>query len=162
MTADNLHFHKHRVSRGLKELRNNHKSRVIWFTGLSGSGKSTVANATEKLLHDMGLQTYILDGDNIRSCLNSDLDFYDEVRHENIRRISEAAKLFIDSGLIAITAFISPFRKERDLCRHLLDNNEFVEIFLDCPLAICEQRDVKDFIKSAISKLKNLQELTLL
>ena len=108
--AENLHFHEHRVARETKEKRNQHQSRVLWFTGLSGSGKSTVANATEKVLHDMGLQTYILDGDNVRMGLNKDLGFSPKDRTENIRRITEVAKLFADSGSIVLTAFISPYR----------------------------------------------------
>ena len=122
MSADNLHFHKHRVSRELKETRNNHKSRVIWFTGLSGSGKSTVANATEKLLHDRGLQTYILDGDNVRMGLNKDLGFSPQDRTENIRRITEVAKLFADSGSISKFSLFSHEIKAKSLNLFTLNN----------------------------------------
>ena len=149
MTADNLHFHKHRVSRELKEIRNNHKSRVIWFTGLSGSGKSTVANATEKLLHDMGLQTYILDGDNVRMGLNKDLGFSPQDRTENIRRITEVAKLFADSGSIVLTAFISPYREDRYSARQIISDDDFIEVFVSADISVCESRDPKGLYKKA-------------
>ena len=147
MTADNLHFHKHRVSRELKELRNDHKSKVIWFTGLSGSGKSTVANATEKLLHDMGLQTYILDGDNVRMGLNKDLGFSPQDRTENIRRITEVAKLFADSGSIVLTAFISPYKEDRNNARKIISDEDFIEVFVSADLSVCESRDPKGLYK---------------
>jgi len=149
MTADNLHFHKHRVSRELKEVRNNHKSRVIWFTGLSGSGKSTVANATEKLLHDKGLQTYILDGDNIRLGLNKDLGFSPQDRTENIRRITEVAKLFADSGSIVLTAFISPYKEDRNSARQIIGDEDFIEVFVSADVSVCESRDPKGLYKKA-------------
>tara|TARA_B100001564_G_scaffold50337_1_gene37273 strand:- start:2102 stop:2704 length:603 start_codon:yes stop_codon:yes gene_type:complete len=151
MTADNLHFHKHRVSRELKELRNDHKSKVIWFTGLSGSGKSTVANATEKLLHDMGLQTYILDGDNVRMGLNKDLGFSPQDRTENIRRITEVAKLFADSGSIVLTAFISPYKEDRNSARNIISDEDFIEVFVKADLSVCESRDPKGLYKKARS-----------
>tara|TARA_B100001093_G_scaffold305440_1_gene291369 strand:+ start:77995 stop:78597 length:603 start_codon:yes stop_codon:yes gene_type:complete len=151
MTADNLHFHKHRVSRELKELRNDHKSKVIWFTGLSGSGKSTVANATEKLLHDMGLQTYILDGDNVRMGLNKDLGFSPQDRTENIRRITEVAKLFADSGSIVLTAFISPYKEDRNSARKIISDEDFIEVFVNADLSVCESRDPKGLYKKARS-----------
>ena len=151
MTTDNLHFHKHRVSRELKELRNNHKSKVIWFTGLSGSGKSTVANATEKLLHDMGLQTYILDGDNVRMGLNKDLGFSPQDRTENIRRITEVAKLFADSGSIVLTAFISPYKEDRNSARKIISDEDFIEVFVKADLSVCESRDPKGLYKKARS-----------
>ena len=149
MSADNLHFHKHRVSRELKEIRNNHKSRVIWFTGLSGSGKSTVANATEKLLHDRGLQTYILDGDNIRLGLNKDLGFSPQDRTENIRRITEVAKLFADSGSIVLTAFISPYKEDRNSARQIIGDEDFIEVFVSADVSVCESRDPKGLYKKA-------------
>ena len=156
MSADNLHFHKHRVSRELKETRNNHKSRVIWFTGLSGSGKSTVANATEKLLHDRGLQTYILDGDNVRMGLNKDLGFSPQDRTENIRRITEVAKLFADSGSIVLTAFISPYREDRNSARQIISDEDFIEVYVSADLSVCESRDPKGLYKKARSgQLKN-------
>tara|TARA_B100000900_G_scaffold245696_1_gene208937 strand:- start:25464 stop:26066 length:603 start_codon:yes stop_codon:yes gene_type:complete len=151
MTTDNLHFHKHRVSRELKELRNDHKSKVIWFTGLSGSGKSTVANATEKLLHDMGLQTYILDGDNVRMGLNKDLGFSPKDRTENIRRITEVAKLFADSGSIVLTAFISPYKEDRNSAREIISDEDFIEVFVNADLSVCESRDPKGLYKKARS-----------
>ena len=151
MTTDNLHFHKHRVSRELKELRNNHKSKVIWFTGLSGSGKSTVANATEKLLHDMGLQTYILDGDNVRMGLNKDLGFSPQDRTENIRRITEVTKLFADSGSIVLTAFISPYKEDRNSARKIISDEDFIEVFVKADLSVCESRDPKGLYKKARS-----------
>jgi adenylylsulfate kinase len=149
MTTENLHFHKHRVARELKEKRNQHKSRVLWFTGLSGSGKSTVANATEKILHDMGLHTYILDGDNVRMGLNKDLGFSPEDRTENIRRITEVAKLFADSGSIVLSAFISPYREDRDKARAIISNEDFIEIFVSADLSVCEARDPKGLYKKA-------------
>ena len=149
MATDNLHFHEHRVARELKEKRNQHKSRVLWFTGLSGSGKSTVANATEKVLHDMGLQTYILDGDNVRMGLNKDLGFSPEDRTENIRRITEVANLFADSGSIVLTAFISPYREDRDKAREIISNEDFIEVFVSADLSVCEARDPKGLYKKA-------------
>ena len=149
MATENLHFHEHRVARELKEKRNQHKSRVLWFTGLSGSGKSTVANATEKVLHDMGLQTYILDGDNVRMGLNKDLGFSPEDRTENIRRITEVAKLFADSGSVILTAFISPYREDRDKAREIISTGDFIEVFVSADLSVCESRDPKGLYKKA-------------
>ena len=151
MATDNLYFHEHRVPRELKEERNNHKSRVLWFTGLSGSGKSTVANATEKLLHDMGLHTYILDGDNVRMGLIKDLGFSPEDRTENIRRITEVSKLFADSGSIVLTAFISPYIEDRDNARKIIGNEDFIEIYISADLSVCEERDPKGLYKKARS-----------
>ena len=149
MATENLHFHEHRVARELKEKRNQHKSRVLWFTGLSGSGKSTVANAAEKILHDMGLQTYVLDGDNVRMGLNKDLGFSHEDRTENIRRITEVANLFADSGSIVLTAFISPYREDRDKAREIISTDDFIEIFISADLSVCELRDTKGLYKKA-------------
>lgn len=126
-----------------------HRSFVVWFTGLSGSGKSTLANNLEiKLIND-GVLTYILDGDNIRHGLNKDLGFSEEDRKENIRRIGEVSKLMVDSGLIVLTAFISPFREDRNTVRELLGDNEFIEVYVKCPVNICESRDVKGLYKKA-------------
>ena len=147
--TDNIHPFQHRVPRLLKEKRNNHKSKVLWFTGLSGSGKSTVANATEMLLHDKGLQTYILDGDNVRMGLNKDLGFSAEDRKENIRRISEVAKLFIDSGSVVLTAFISPYILDREDAKKTIGENDFIEIFISADLSVCESRDPKGLYKKA-------------
>ena len=149
MATENLHFHEHRVARELKEKRNQHKSRVLWFTGLSGSGKSTVANAAEKILHDMGLQTYVLDGDNVRMGLNKDLGFSHKDRTENIRRITEVANLFADSGSIVLTAFISPYREDRDKAREIISTDDFIEIFVSADLSVCELRDTKGLYKKA-------------
>ena len=150
MSTENLFFHQHRVPRNLKEERNNHKSRVLWFTGLSGSGKSTIANATEKLLFDKGFQTYILDGDNVRMGLNKDLGFSPEDRKENIRRISEVAKLFADSGKVVMTAFISPYSDDRNQARKLI-GDDFTEIFVNTSLEDCIERDPKGLYKKAIN-----------
>ena len=149
MATENLHFHEHRVARELKQKRNQHKSRVLWFTGLSGSGKSTVANAAEKILHDMGLQTYVLDGDNVRMGLNKDLGFSHKDRTENIRRITEVANLFADSGSIILTAFISPYREDRDNAREIIGNEDFIEVFVSADLSVCESRDPKGLYKKA-------------
>ena len=149
MATANLHFHEHRVARELKEKRNQHKSRVLWFTGLSGSGKSTVANAAEKILYDMGLQTYVLDGDNVRMGLNKDLGFSHKDRTENIRRITEVANLFADSGSIVLTAFISPYREDRDKAREIISTDDFIEVFVSADLSVCELRDTKGLYKKA-------------
>jgi len=122
---------------------------VLWFTGLSGSGKSTIANLVEKKLHALGRHTYILDGDNVRHGLNKDLGFTSADRVENIRRVGEVARLFVDAGLIVLTAFISPFQAERVLAREILGDGEFIEVFVDTPLAECERRDPKGLYKKA-------------
>jgi bifunctional enzyme CysN/CysC len=122
---------------------------VLWFTGLSGAGKSTLANLVEKRLHALGKHTYLLDGDNVLHGLNRDLGFTDADRVENIRRIAETAKLMVDAGLIVLTAFISPFRSERQMARDLLGEGEFIEVFVNTPLEICEQRDPKGLYKKA-------------
>ena len=132
-----------------REKLNGHLGRVIWFTGLSGSGKSTIANALEVELHQQGLRTYILDGDNVRQGLNKDLGFSDADRVENIRRIAEVAKLMLDAGIIVLTAFISPFRQEREMAKALIGEDRFVEVYVDTSLAVCEQRDVKGLYKKA-------------
>jgi bifunctional enzyme CysN/CysC len=139
------------VTREDRERLNGHQGKVIWFTGLSGSGKSTIANALEKVLHAQGRRTYILDGDNVRQGLNKDLGFTDADRVENIRRVAEVAKLMMDAGLIVMTAFISPFRAERQMARELIGADNFIEVFVDTPLAVCEQRDPKGLYKKARS-----------
>jgi len=151
MSTENLFFHQHRVPRNFKEERNNHKARVLWFTGLSGSGKSTIANATEKLLFDKGFQTYILDGDNVRMGLNKDLGFSPEHRTENIRRITEVAKLFADSGSLVLTAFISPYLEDRFQAREIIGQEDFIEIYISADLSVCESRDPKGLYKKARS-----------
>lgn len=150
---NNLHTQALSVSRPEREKLNGHKGRVVWFTGLSGAGKSTMANALEVELHQKGLRTYLLDGDNVRQGLNRDLGFSDADRVENIRRIAEVAKLMMDAGLIVMTAFISPFRKERDMARELIGAGNFIEVYVSTSLAVCEQRDVKGLYKKARSGL---------
>jgi bifunctional enzyme CysN/CysC len=147
--AKNIHKHTYAVDRQAREELKGQTGKVLWLTGLSGSGKSTLSNAIEKELFNKGRHTYILDGDNIRHGLNKDLGFTDADRVENIRRIAEVAKLMVDAGLIVVTAFISPFRSERDMARALFDEGEFVEIFLDVPLATAEERDPKGLYKKA-------------
>lgn len=149
--AQNVHRQALSITRADRERLNSHKGKVIWFTGLSGSGKSTIANALEKELHAQGKRTYILDGDNIRQGLNKDLGFTDADRVENIRRVAEVAKLLMDAGLIVMTAFISPFRAERELARELIGTEHFIEVFVDTPLDVCEQRDSKGLYKKARS-----------
>jgi len=149
--AQNVHRQALSITRSAREHLNGHAGRVIWFTGLSGSGKSTIANALEKTLHAQGMRTYILDGDNVRQGLNKDLGFTDADRVENIRRVAEVAKLMMDAGLIVLTAFISPFRAEREMARRLIGEDHFVEVFVDTPLALCEQRDPKGLYKKARS-----------
>ncbi len=147
--ADNVHRQAVTVDRQARARLNGHAGKVLWFTGLSGSGKSTIANALERKLHDMGCRTYILDGDNVRLGLNRDLGFTDADRVENIRRISEVAKLMVDAGLIVLTAFISPFRAERLMAREMFEPGEFVEIFVDTPLSVAEERDPKGLYRKA-------------
>jgi len=139
----------YRISKADRIRANGHQPCVIWFTGLSGSGKSTLANTVEQKLFENGTHTYVLDGDNIRHGLNKNVDFSPEGRKENIRRIGEAAKLFVDAGMVVLTAFISPFRDDRDMARSILGGDEFVEVFVSCPLEICEARDVKGLYKKA-------------
>ncbi len=137
------------VNRKQREKLAGHRSMVIWFTGFSGAGKSTVAHAVEERLHQSGFRTFVLDGDNVRSGLCSDLGFLPEERCENIRRISEVAKLFVEAGVVVLIALISPFRSDRQKVRNLLGNNDFVEIYCKCPLDICEQRDTKGLYQRA-------------
>lgn len=150
LMEEKLHIiaHDYKIGREEREVRNGHRSVCLWFTGLSGSGKSTVANVVEQELYNAGLRTYILDGDNIRKGLNKDLSFTEESRIENIRRIGEVAKLMTDAGIIVLAAFVSPFLKDRQLLRDLMGES-FVEIFVDAPIEVCEQRDVKGLYKKA-------------
>ncbi len=147
--ADNVHRQALAITRAARERLNGHAARVVWFTGLSGSGKSTLANALEVELHRRGLSTYILDGDNVRQGLNRDLGFTDADRVENIRRIAEVARLMLDAGLVVLTAFISPFARERALAREIIGAERFIEVYVDTPLAVCEQRDVKGLYRKA-------------
>ena len=145
----NVIWHHATVTRALRQKSNRHQSVVLWFTGLSGSGKSTLAHAVEERLFQMGAKTYVLDGDNVRHGLCADLGFSIEDRKENIRRIAETAKLMLESGVITLTAFISPFINERTKARKIFPHGEFLEIYCDCPIEICEERDVKGLYKRA-------------
>ena len=154
--AANVHWQAIEVSKSARAELKHQQARCLWFTGLSGSGKSTIANLLEKRLHAEGKHTYILDGDNVRHGLNRDLGFTEADRVENIRRVAEVAKLLVDAGLIVIVAFISPFRAERRLARDLFDGGEFMEIFVDTPIEECERRDVKGlYAKARRGELKN-------
>ncbi|MXP52891.1 adenylyl-sulfate kinase [Pantoea sp. Seng] len=146
---ENVVWHDHPVTREEREQQHGHQGVVLWFTGLSGSGKSTVAGAVEQALHRAGVSTYLLDGDNVRHGLCRDLGFSDDDRKENIRRVGEVAKLMVDAGLVVLTAFISPHRTERQMVRDLLGTGQFVEVFVDTPLAVCEARDPKGLYKKA-------------
>jgi len=146
---ENVVWHDHPVTRQSREQQHGHQGVVLWFTGLSGSGKSTVAGALEQALHRLGVSTYLLDGDNVRHGLCRDLGFSDEHRKENIRRVGEVAKLMVDAGLVVLTAFISPHRAERQMVRDLLDSGRFIEVYVDTPLAVCEARDPKGLYKKA-------------
>lgn len=147
--SKNIVWHAHNVSKEQRAKSKAQKPCILWFTGLSGSGKSTIANAVELKLNELGKHTYLLDGDNIRMGLNKGLGFSDEDRVENIRRIGEVSKLFVDAGLIVLTAFISPFQEERDKVRELVAEGEFIEVFIDTPLEVCESRDPKGLYKKA-------------
>jgi len=146
---ENIVWHDQTVSREKKQKHKGHKPLLLWYTGLSGSGKSTIANAVEANLFELGCHTYLLDGDNVRMGLNKGLTFSDEDRIENIRRISEVAKLFVDAGLIVSTAFISPFKADRAQAREIIAQGEFVEVFIDTPIEVCESRDPKGLYKKA-------------
>lgn len=153
---DNLVWHDHLVRKDMHSKQKKQKPCLLWFTGLSGAGKSTVANALERALFDLNQHTYLLDGDNVRQGLNKDLGFSDEDRIENIRRIGEASRLFVDAGLIVLSAFISPFRSDRQMVRELMEEGEFVEIYVATPLSVCEGRDPKGLYKKARSgKIKH-------
>ena len=147
--GENLTWHVGEVDREARAAAHGHRGAVLWFTGLSGSGKSTIGHRVERMLIERGAFAYVLDGDNIRHGLNSDLGFSPEDRIENIRRIGEVSRLFADSGALVVSAFISPYRKDRDRIRGLTGPGEFVEVFVDTPLEICEARDPKGLYKKA-------------
>jgi adenylylsulfate kinase len=147
--STNITWHSATVQKSDRRVQNGHGSCVLWFTGLSGSGKSTIANAVSSELYRQGINEYVLDGDNIRHGLNRDLGFSDHDRTENIRRIGEVAKLFVDSGSVVTTAFISPFRSDRDQVRSLFEEGEFIEVFVECPIEECEKRDPKQLYAKA-------------
>ena len=155
--SQNVHQQALTIARADRERLNGHKGKVIWFTGLSGSGKSTLANALEVQLHSQGMRTYILDGDNVRQGLNKDLGFTEADRVENIRRIAEVAKLMMDAGMVVMTAFISPFKREREMARSLIGANDFIEVYVNTSIETCEQRDVKGLYKQArAGKIPNM------
>jgi len=156
MKSSNVIYHQATVTRQRRNKLNGHRSVVLWFTGLSGSGKSTLAHALEEKLFQKGCRTFVLDGDNVRHGLNSNLDFSESDRTENIRRISEVSKLMLESGLIVMTAFISPFNKDRNEAKRLISNDDFIEIYCKASLETCEARDVKGLYKKArAGKIKN-------
>ena len=156
MKNTNIIYHAASVTRERRNQLNNHKSVVIWFTGLSGSGKSTLAHSVEEILFSKGCRTYVLDGDNVRHGLTSNLDFSNEDRKENIRRIGEITKLMMEAGLIIITAFISPFREDRIAVRNLISDGDFIEIYCKASLETCEARDLKGLYKRArLGEIKN-------
>ena len=156
MKSSNIIYHEATVTRNRRNKLNNHRSIVLWFTGLSGSGKSTLAHSLEERLFQRGCSTFVLDGDNVRHGLNSNLDFSEAGRTENIRRISEVSKLMLESGLIVMTAFISPFSKDRNEARKLITSDDFVEIYCKASLEKCESRDVKGLYKRArTGEIKN-------
>ena len=148
-TLSNLVWHHATVTRARREMQNGHRGAIIWFTGLSGSGKSTLAHAVEETLHQLGCKTIVLDGDNVRHGLCGDLGFSEKDRQENIRRIGEMAKLFVEAGIIVLTAFISPYRADRRRVRAMVEQGDFIEIYCDTPIEICETRDVKGLYKKA-------------
>ncbi|MFM9055714.1 MAG: adenylyl-sulfate kinase [Bacteroidota bacterium] len=145
----NVVRHHYQIKRADRERILNQRATVIWFTGLSGSGKSTLADAVERALQSRGFKTYLLDGDNLRHGLNADLDFSPSGRQENIRRTGEVSALLFDAGLIVLTAFVSPYRSDRDRIRSLFPEGRFIEVFVDCPIEVCEQRDIKGLYAKA-------------
>lgn len=156
----NIVPHAHRVSAAERQAIKGHRPLLIWFTGLSGSGKSTLANALEATLNKEGVHTYLLDGDNIRSGLNAGLGFTREDREENLRRIAEVAKLFLDAGVVVLAAFISPLREDRERIRSIVGSEHMVEVYVECPLEVCESRDVKGlYARARKGEIKNFTGL---
>ncbi|MDP2760805.1 MAG: adenylyl-sulfate kinase [Sideroxyarcus sp.] len=147
--SSNTVWHHATVTRARREDQNGHRGAILWFTGLSGAGKSTLAHAVEEELHHRGCRTFVLDGDNVRHGLCGDLGFSNEARIENIRRVGEIAKLFMEAGVIVLTAFISPFRSDRERVRGMVEHGDFIEIHCDSPIEVCETRDVKGLYKKA-------------
>jgi adenylylsulfate kinase len=144
------------VTRNERELKNGHRGAVVWLTGLPGSGKSTIARATEQMLYDLGLQTATLDGDNIRLGLCADLGFSDADRNENVRRVAETAKLFLEQGVVVIVALVSPVRHTRELVKQMISTNDFLEIYCNCPLSVCQQRDPKGhYARAKLDEISN-------
>ena len=153
---NNIVRQEYHLSQSMREQRNGHQALLVWFTGLSGSGKSTLANAVEQRLHAAGIQTYTLDGDNVRHGLNKDLGFKAEDRSENIRRIAEVAHLMLDAGLVVLSAFVSPYRQDRQGIKEIVGADGFMEVFVDTPLEVCEQRDVKGlYAKARAGEINN-------
>lgn len=149
MKNNNVVWHKPEVTRQLRNILNGHKSLVVWFTGLPSSGKSTIAHSVEKKLYEKGIRTYTFDGDNIRHGLCSDLGFSEKDREENLRRIAEVIKLFLDAGIVVLAAFVSPLKKHREKVRQIVGQEDFIEIYCRCPVEICEMRDPKGMYKKA-------------
>jgi adenylylsulfate kinase len=149
LTSNNVVWHNATVTRARREAQNNHRGAIIWFTGLSGSGKSTLAHALEEALYQKGCRTFVLDGDNVRHGLCGDLGFSEKDRQENIRRIGEMAKLFMEAGVIVLTAFISPYRADRNRVRSMVNSTDFIEVYCDASIEVCETRDVKGLYKKA-------------
>jgi len=155
--SKNIITHNYQVNREDRRLKNQHNSFLIWFTGLSGSGKSTIANLVEQQLFEQGVKTYTLDGDNIRKGINNDLTFSPEDRTENIRRIAEIANLMVDAGLVVLAAFVSPYKKDRENVKNIVKNSNFVEVFINTSVEECERRDVKGLYKKArAGEIKNM------
>ncbi len=158
---ENIIPHNHTITKEDRVKAFGFKPLLIWFTGLSGSGKSTLASTLEVYLHNQGVPTYILDGDNVRSGLNKDLDFGEDSRRENIRRISEVSGLFLDAGIVVLTAFISPFKEDRQAAKDLVGEENFIEVFVECPLEVCEARDVKGlYAKARRGEIPNFTGIT--
>lgn len=154
--SKNIVKQDYKIKRSDREQQNKHQGKVIWFTGLSGSGKSTIANLLENELHQKGFKTYVLDGDNLRFGLNKDLMFSDEDRKENLRRIAEVAKLFVDAGIVVLAAFITPFEEDRKKIKQNIGAKDFLHVFVDCPLEECEKRDVKGlYAKARAGEIQN-------